>query len=82
MPGFHFRIVDRDGIFSTEQAYEFESAEAACRHAKTVLAEMALDGLPGEPVNAYSVRVLDVRRHPIYEIRLKVETIPILAEPD
>lgn len=80
MPGFHFRIVDRDGIFSTEQAYQFESADAACRHAKTVLAEMALDGLPGEPVNAYSVQVLDARRHVIYEVRLKVEIIPSLAK--
>ena len=82
MPGFHFRIVDRDGVFSTEQAFEFDSAEAACRHAKTVLAEMALDGLPGEPVNTYSVQVLDARRSPIFEIRLMVETIPIAAKPD
>lgn len=82
MPGFHFRIVDRDGIFSTEQAYQFENADAACRHAKTVLAEMALDGLPGEPVNAYSVQVLDAQRHAIYEVRLKVEIIPSLAKAE
>ncbi|MBP2444807.1 hypothetical protein JOH51_002246 [Rhizobium leguminosarum] len=40
-----------------------------------MLAEMAAEGLPAEPLNMLSVELFDERRRPLAEIRLILEEI-------
>ncbi|MBX5165057.1 MULTISPECIES: DUF6894 family protein [unclassified Rhizobium] len=75
MPKFYFELLDRDGVGTTETGYEFASIEAAKAEARRVLAEMAAEGLPSEPLNMLSVELFDESRRPLAEIRLILEEI-------
>ncbi|MGQ3241658.1 hypothetical protein, partial [Shinella sp.] len=44
--------------------------------ARTLLAEMAIDGLPNEPIDTISVELQDANRVPIVTFRLVLEAIP------
>jgi hypothetical protein len=76
MPQYYFSVVDRDGASPAERSYEFENDAHAVEEGRKALAEMALDGLPGEPLNILSVEVFDAAREPIVEIRLTLEFVP------
>jgi hypothetical protein len=74
MPLYYFISLDRDG--AVETTMELENDFEATTEARKALAEMALDGLPTEPLNMLSVEVFNGRRVPIIEVRLKLEIIP------
>ncbi|MBB1248840.1 MULTISPECIES: DUF6894 family protein [unclassified Rhizobium] len=76
MPKYFFSVLDRDGASPAEKAYEFDNDSQAVEEGRKALAEMALDGLPGEPLNMIAVEVFDEIRRPIVEIRLTLEFIP------
>jgi hypothetical protein len=76
MPRYYFSSIDRDGVSPAERTFEFANDLEAAEEARKALAEMALDGLPGEPMNMLSVEVFDEARQPIVEVRLTLETIP------
>jgi hypothetical protein len=76
MPRYYFTSIDRDGATPAERTYEFANDVEATEEARKALAEMALDGLPEEPMNMLSVEVFDEARRPIIEVRLTMETIP------
>ena len=76
MPKFYFQLLDGDGVGATETGYEFASIKAAKAEARRVLAEMAAEGLPAEPLNMLSVELFDESRRPLAEIRLILEEIP------
>lgn len=76
MPRYYFASIDRDGLIPPERTYEFANDVEAIAEARRALAEMALDGLPKEPMNMLSVEVFDEKRQPIMEVRLTLETIP------
>ncbi len=52
MAAFYFKVIDNDGTIPADDASDFQDLIAAIRRAKIVLAEMALDGLPQDPVEA------------------------------
>lgn len=76
MAKFYFKIQDQDGVLLPDQAFEFETVDEATEQAKTLLAEMALDGLPREPVDSISVELQDETYRPLLTVRLLMETLP------
>lgn len=76
MGQFYFKIQDQDGVLQPDRGFEFEHLEQAKNEARTLLAEMALDGLPNEPVDSISVELQDANRVPILTYRLLLEAIP------
>ena len=51
--------VARNGVIGADEAFEFPDLTAAVEQAKTVLGEMALDGLPSAPTNMIEIEVQD-----------------------
>ncbi|WLS11153.1 hypothetical protein Q9314_20275 (plasmid) [Shinella sumterensis] len=76
MARFYFKIQDQEGVLLPDRAFEFESVADATEQAKTLLAEMALDGLPKEPVDSISVELQDKDFRPLLTLRLLMETLP------
>ena len=76
MGQFYFKIQDQDGVLQPDRGFEFQDLELAKTEAKTLLAEMALDGLPNEPIDSISVELQDANRVPILTYRLLLEAIP------
>jgi hypothetical protein len=48
VPRFYFKINDNDGTLPGEAPFEYPTLTAAIEQAKRVLAEMAVDGIPGD----------------------------------
>ncbi|GMB81420.1 hypothetical protein NN6n1_22030 [Shinella zoogloeoides] len=76
MERYYFKIQDQDGVLQPDRGFDFPDLERAKEEAKTLLAEMALDGLPREPVDSISVELQDANRVPLLTMRLVLEAIP------
>ncbi|MCR6501995.1 hypothetical protein MUO32_23450 [Shinella sp. CPCC 101442] len=76
MGRFYFKIQDQDGVLQPDRGFDFENLDEAKGEAKTLLAEMAIDGLPNEPIDTISVELQDANRVPIVTFRLVLEAIP------
>lgn len=76
MEKYYFKIQDQDGVLQPDRGFAFSGLEQAKEEARTLLAEMAIDGLPNEPVDSISVELQDANRVPIMTLRLVLETIP------
>ncbi|MEA3534588.1 DUF6894 family protein [Rhizobium sp. CC-YZS058] len=72
MPAFYFSVVDNDGVIGADEAFEFPDLTAAVEQAKTVLGEMALDGLPSAPTNMIEIEVQDSARMPVARMTLEL----------
>lgn len=75
MERFYFKIQDQDGVLQPDRGFEFSDLQSAKEEAKTLLAEMAVDGLPKKPVDSISVELQDANRVPILTFRLVLESI-------
>ena len=73
MTAFYFKVTDNDGIVAGDDAFEFPDLFAAIDQAKVVLAEMALDGLPKEPVRALEIEVQNADRAPVVRMKLELQ---------
>ncbi|CAK7255046.1 hypothetical protein KYK30_18730 [Shinella yambaruensis] len=76
MGRYYFKIQDQDGVLQPDRGFDFENLAQAREEAKTLLAEMAIDGLPNEPIDSISVELQDANRVPIITFRLILEAIP------
>jgi hypothetical protein len=76
MQRYYFKIQDQDGVLHPDRGFEFPDLERAKEEAKTLLAEMAIDGLPNDPVDCIAVELQDANRVPILTFRLVLEAIP------
>ena len=72
MSAFYFSVVDNDGVIGADEPFEFPSLTAAVEQARTVLAEMALDGLPAAPANMIEIEVQDADRVPVARMTLEL----------
>lgn len=73
MAAFYFNVIDNDGTIPADDAFDFPDLIAAIRQAKIVLAEMALDGLPEDPVKALEIEVLNSDRMPVVRMKLELQ---------
>ena len=73
MAAFYFKVIDNDGTNPADDAFDFPDLLSAVRQAKVVLAEMALDGLPQEPLGALEIEVQNSHRLPIVRMRLELK---------
>jgi hypothetical protein len=46
MERYYFKIQDQDGVLQPDRGFDFLDLQSAKDEAKTLLAEMAADGLP------------------------------------
>nr|WP_298096262.1 hypothetical protein [uncultured Shinella sp.] len=76
MERYYFKIQDQDGVLQPDRGFEFPDLARAKEEARTLLAEMAIDGLPNEPIDSISVELQDANRVPILTFRLVLEAIP------
>lgn len=76
MERYYFKIQDQDGVLQPDRGFEFADLEKAKDEARMLLAEMAIDGLPNEPVDSISVELQDANRVPVVTFRLVLEAIP------
>ncbi|WP_337181008.1 hypothetical protein [Shinella sp.] len=76
MERYYFKIQDQDGGLQPDRGFDFPNLERAKEQARTLLAEMALDGLPKEPIDSIAVELQDANRVPILTMRLVLEAIP------
>jgi hypothetical protein len=76
MAKYYFKIQDQDGVLQPDRGFDFPDLERAKEEAMTLLAEMAVDGLPHEPIDSISVELQDANRVPILTYRLVLEAIP------
>jgi hypothetical protein len=61
---FYFQIADDEG-YPVETSGDFPTVENAKIEAGRALAQSAVDGRPGPPLNLYSVELFDEQRRPI-----------------
>lgn len=73
---YYFKIQDQDGVLQPDRGFEFPDLDRAKEEAKMLLAEIAVDGLPKEPIDSISVELQDANRVPILTFRLVLEAIP------
>ena len=74
--GEEMPVQDQEGVLQPDRGFEFPDLERAKEEARTLLAEMAVDGLPQEPVDSIAVELQDANRVPIVTFRLVLEAIP------
>ncbi|CAN7358224.1 hypothetical protein LJR098_002989 [Rhizobium sp. LjRoot98] len=75
MAAFYFKVIDNDGTIPADDAFDFPDLTAAIRQAKIVLAEMALDGLPEDPVKALEIEVLNADHRPVVRMKLELQIL-------
>ena len=75
MPQFYFTTVAGDGTIQSQIPGEFDDLELAKLEARRILANLASDGLPREPIDMISVEIYDADRRPLSEIRLALQEI-------
>jgi len=73
MAAFYFKVIDNDGTIPADDPFEFPDLIAAIRQAKIVLAEMALDGLPEDPIKALEIEVLNADQMPVVRMTLELQ---------
>lgn len=76
MGRYFFKVQDQDGVLQPDRGFDFPDIAHAAEQAKVLLAEMALDGLPRDPVDTIAVELQDANRVPLLTVRLVLETIP------
>lgn len=72
MATFYFNIMDSDGLTQGDFPYEYATLAEAVSQAKTVLSEMALDGIPRDDGSRLSVEVVDGSRHPLVTVSIEL----------
>jgi len=75
MAKFYFKIQDQEDVLQPDRSFDFPGLEEAEREAKSLLAEMAVDGLPKGTLNTLSVELQDHNRVPLMTVRLVMEVI-------
>jgi len=73
MASFYFKTIDNDGVLPGDLPFEFPDLESAVIEAKTVLAEMALDGLPTNSDLHLQIEVQNANFVPIVRIILQMD---------
>ncbi|MBO9098411.1 MULTISPECIES: DUF6894 family protein [Rhizobium] len=78
MAKFYFNISDNEGFSAGDAPFEYPTLTAAIDQAKSVLAEMAIDGIPEGNGRRLSVEVANDRRQPVvrFTIVLMVDYSP------
>ena len=75
MPQFYFTTVAGDGTIQAQIPAELDTVDLAKMEARRMLANLASDGLPREPLDLMSVEVYDEDHKPIVEYRLALQEI-------
>lgn len=75
MQQFYFTTVAGDGTIQSQVPGEFADEELAKIEARRILANLASDGLPREPLEMMSVEIYDADRKPLFELRLALQEI-------
>jgi hypothetical protein len=75
MPQFFFTTVAGDGTIQSQIPAELETIDLARIEARRILANLASDGLPREPLDMMSVEIYDQDRKPLVEYRLALQEI-------
>jgi len=73
MTAFYFNVIDNDGTIPADDPFDFPDLMTAIRQAKIVLAEMALDGLPQDPVKALEIEVQNGDQMPVVRMKLELK---------
>lgn len=73
MAKFYFNTRDNDGMTPGDWPFDYPSLTAAIEQAKTVLAEMALDGIPDGNGRCLSVEVEDGNHRPIVTVSIELK---------
>lgn len=78
MAKFYFNISDNDGMTGGDLPYEYPTLADAVAQAKTVLSEMALDGIPRDDGSRLAVEVVDMDRRPLVTVSivLRIDRAP------
>ncbi|MDX3977006.1 DUF6894 family protein [Shinella sp.] len=76
MGKYYFKIQDQDDVLQPDRSFDFADLEEAENEAKNLLAEMAVDGLPGAKLDSLSVELQDENHVPLITVRLVMEVIP------
>jgi hypothetical protein len=71
MAKFYFNTRDNDGLSPGDSLFEYPTLRAAVEQAKTVLAEMALDGIPDGDGRCLSVEVENDTHQPIVTVSIE-----------
>jgi hypothetical protein len=71
MAKFYFNTRDNDGMSLGDSLFEYPTLTAAVEEAKTVLAEMALDGIPDGDGRSLSVEVENDAHQPIVTVSIE-----------
>lgn len=73
MAKFYFNTRDNDGTSPGDSPFDYPTLTAAIEQAKTVLAEMALDGIPDGNGRRLSVEVENDRHQPIVTVSIELK---------
>lgn len=76
MPVFLFTTLGADGTVTPDIPQECSDVEDAKERAHELLARLAANGLPDDPLSMLSVEIYDAENQPVHEIRLVLEEIP------
>lgn len=75
MPHFYFTTIAGDGTIQAQIPAEFANLNLAKIEARRMLANLASDGLPREPLDMMSVQIYDEEHKPLVEYRLALQEI-------
>lgn len=73
MAPYYFKVTDNDGTNPADEPFDFPDLIEAIHQAKVVLAEMALDGLPRDPVTALEIEVQNAHHLPVARLQLELK---------
>jgi hypothetical protein len=73
MASFYFKVTDNDGTNPADEPFDFPNLIDAIHQAKVVLAEMALDGLPRDPIKALEIEVQNGDHLPVARLQLELK---------
>jgi hypothetical protein len=76
MAKFYFEIQDQEDVLQPDRSLEFPGLDEAEDEAKHLVAEMAVDGLPGGKLDSLSVELQDEYHVPLITVLLVMEVIP------
>lgn len=73
MAKFYFNTRDNDGLSQGDLPFDYPTLTAAIEQAKSVLAEMALDGIPDGNGRCLTVEVENADHKPIVTISIELK---------